>query len=110
MSHDVLTEVVEGWTGPLPFTLKADDVAVDLTGLTVHLYVRDAGGNVLENFTSSGLRIQNSTTGQVDWSPSSSQLTAAGSPFRLRFRIKDSTGGAIFFPNDEEDLILVHPV
>lgn len=41
-----LFSIVEGWTGPLPMTLSADGVPIDVTGLRVQGVIEDsvAGG------------------------------------------------------------------
>lgn len=104
-----LTEVVEGWTGALPFTLKADDVAVDLTGLTVSIVLKDYQSTVVKDSTS-GVTVTGSTAGTVEYAPSSSDFVASRTPYKLRFRVKDSQNKVVYFPNIDEDLIVVNRV
>lgn len=104
-----LTDVVEGWTGALPFTLKADGTPVDLTGLIVSIVLKDAAGTVIRD-SSSGITVTSSTGGQLDFSPSSSEFLAAGTPYRVRFRVKDAQQKIVYFPNGDEGLINVRPV
>jgi hypothetical protein len=104
--------LVEGWNGALPFTLKADGTPVDLTGLTVRIVLKNAAGTILKN-TSSGVTVTGSTSGQVDYVPSTSSgdlFIAAQTPYRLRFSVTDATPRTVYFPNDEEDLIEVNPL
>ncbi len=104
-----LTEVVEGWTGALPFTLLADGVAVDLTGMTVSIVLRDGRGNTLVDSTS-GLSVTSATGGQVSYAPSSSDFVARYTPYRIRFRVRDALAKVVYFPNVDEDIIKVNVV
>lgn len=104
-----LTEVVEGWTGALPFTLNADGDPVDLTGLTVQLWMKDCDETQIHN-SSANVTTTGSTGGEVIFSPSSSQFVAAKTPYKLRFKVTDSTGRYVYFPNEEEDTIEVNVV
>ena len=74
-----LTQVVEGWTGALPFRLEADGVPVDITGLTVSLWMKDCHGTQIHSSTA-GITLTASTNGEVSFAPSSSQFVAAGTP------------------------------
>lgn len=104
-----LTEIVEGWTGALPFTLEADDSPIDLTGLTVYIVLKDARGTVVKDSTA-GISITGTTAGQVEYAPSSSEFASARSPYRIRFRVKDASFKVIYHPNGTEELITVFPV
>jgi hypothetical protein len=101
----VLTEIVAGWSGALPFTLKADAVAVDLTGLTVTGVVHDRyGADVL---TSGKVSVTGTTSGAVSWTPASSDLSAQKSPYSVRFKVVDGTSAAVYFANGEPDTLSV---
>lgn len=104
-----LCEVVEGWTDPLPFTLQADGVAIDLTGLTVSIHLKDNQGTVVASGTS-GITVTASTAGQVSYAaPSTSTFVAARTPYKIRFRVADATTTLfVYFPNVDEDLIKVN--
>lgn len=107
-----LMSIVEGWTGALPFTLKADGSPVDLTGLTVRIILKTAYGTVVKN-TSSGISITSSTAGQLEYVPSSSSgdlFLASQTPYRVRFSVTDVLPRTVYFPNDEEELIEVNPI
>lgn len=111
MSQPLLS-IVEGWSGALPFTLKADGTAVDLTGLTVQIVLKSADGTVVKN-TSSGITVTASTAGQVEYLPSTSSgdlFLASQTPYKIRFKVTDATPKTVYFPNDEEDLIEVNRV
>jgi hypothetical protein len=102
-----LVEIVEGWTDEIgPFTPKADDVAVDLTGLTVELILRSKTGALVE--TTSDARVDDDpTTGKVYWTPDAADLSAAQSPYTLRWKVTDDSG-VVFFPNGRADELVVH--
>lgn len=102
-----LTEVVEGWTGALPFTLKADGVAVDLTGMTVSIVLKNALGTSIKDSTA-GVTVTNATGGTVEYAPSSSDFVAAHTPYKLRFRVVDALTKTVYFPNVDEDLLVVN--
>jgi hypothetical protein len=94
-------DLVEGWTEPIDATLKADGVAINGTGLTVTLVLRDRQGGPVD------------VTGKVDWlvaasgtvrySPAGDDLKAAGSPYAARWRVT-SAGKYVYFPNGEPDV------
>lgn len=108
-----VTDIVEGWTGALPFRLDADGDPVDLTGMTVQILVADCHRrSVLD--TTAGLTDTGDTTGGiVAYAPSSSsgasRLVTGVSPYRVRFRVTDALGKVVFFPNGEEYLLRVNP-
>jgi hypothetical protein len=105
-----LLEVVEGWTGRLPFTLYADDEEVDLTGMTVSLLLRNQSGDVTEYEDEVTVDPdQSANKGRVYFDPPENAFTvAAGPEFRARFRVVDGLDKQVFFPNCKDaDLILV---
>jgi hypothetical protein len=102
----VLTEIVEGWSDGLPFTLKADAVAVDLTGLTVTGIVKDRRGTTVS--TTGKVSVTGTTSGIVTYTPATSDLTAAGQPYTVRFKVVDGTSAVCFFANGEPDLLVVY--
>lgn len=102
-----LLEIVEGWTDELgPFTLKADGAAVDLTGMTEELIVRDRNGALV---TLAGTtRISDTpTTGQVYYQPDAADLPNSAQPYSLHWKITDGDGNVVFFPNGAPDTITV---
>jgi len=106
-----LMSIVEGWTGPLPFTLLGDAVPYDLTGLTVKIVLKQSDGTLVKD-TTAGITVTLSTAGQLQYRPSSSSgdlFLAAKTPYRARFQVTDALPNSYYFPNDEEALIEVNP-
>lgn len=111
MSAPIMS-IVEGWTGALPFTALADGSPVDLTGLTLKIVLKNASGTLVK-YTSSGISVTGSTSGQWEYLPSSSSgdlFLAAETPYRVRLEATDATPRKVYFPNDEEELIEVNPL
>ena len=101
-----LLELTEGWTGPLPFTLKADGNPVDLTGMTVELILTDTNGSQVN--TAGLVTVTTATSGLVAYAPARTDLTASGSPFAVRFKVTDGSAKVVYFPNGQADQIEVH--
>lgn len=103
----VLTTVVEGWTGALPFELQTDGSAFDYTGLTVQIVLRDCHNRIVLDSTA-GITTTGSTGGEVIFSPSSSGVFYVDqSPYKMRYRVTDALGDVVFFPNGTDALIKV---
>lgn len=102
-----LLEIVEGWTGELgPFTLKADGVAVDLTGMTVALILKDRSG--AQVITTGDTRVDGTpSTGQVYYRPDADDMSNALSPYTVHWQVTDGSGYVVFFPNGAADTIVV---
>jgi hypothetical protein len=104
-----LTEVVEGWTGRLTFTLLADGAALNGTGLTLsNLYLTDGRGNAID--TSGDFGWVTAAAGTVYYDPDASDFIAGNGPYEVRFEVTDGTGKKVFFPNGQADEILVRAV
>lgn len=106
--NTALLEVVEGWTGALPFTLNEDGEAADLTSKTVSIILKDVYGTYIAD-TTAGISITGTTSGQLEYSPSSGAFVAAATPYRIRFQTVNGSGKVEFFPNEDEDVIKVNP-
>lgn len=99
--------VAEGRTAPLDFLLKADAAAIDGTGLSVTLDLKDRHGQAVD------------TTGRADWlsqaagtvrfTPLVGELTAARSPYQARWQVSSAGLDAVHFPNADYDLWIVTP-
>jgi hypothetical protein len=102
-----LVEIAEGWTDELgPFTLEADGSPVDLTGLTVSLVLRGRDGTLVT--TTDDTRIDDDpTSGKVYYTPDATDLSAAQSPYTLRWQVTDGDG-IVFFPNGRADALVVY--
>lgn len=108
--REALTEVVEGWTQALPFRLDADGVPVDLTGMTVAIVLKNAQGTTI-NASTSGITVTSATGGVVEYLPSTSgDFYAAGTPYRVRFKVTDALSKTVYFPNVDPDLLKVNEV
>ena len=103
-----LLDVVEGWTDELgPFTLKADGVAVDLTGMDEELILRDKDGALVT--VAGTTRIDGTpTTGKVYFKPAAGDLLNSKSPYKLHWKITDGAGDVVFFPNGAPDSLVVY--
>lgn len=99
-----VTEIVEGWTGRLSWTLEHQlqgataATAIDGTGLTVSaLDVTGADGTVVTTTGDYGWITQ--ASGTVYYDPDADDLLAAKSPYRLRFQLTDGTGKVVWYPD-----------
>jgi hypothetical protein len=114
----LLFEITEGWTGALgPFTLSAQlpgaSVATpfNLTGYTVTLEMREGATNRTVAGTTTQ-RDQSTYPGQVMFAPAATDFTVGASgmktTYTFRWRVIDSQGKTVFFPNGAADIVIVH--
>lgn len=94
------TELVEGWTAAIPFTLKADGAALDLTSLTVTLELRGRDGSPVN--TTSKVAVTSAAAGQVTFTPVAGDLVASLSPYEARFVVTDTNGKVLKVPNSQQ--------
>ncbi len=92
---------IEGDTSQRLFILSQDGVAVDLTGATVDVMLRPAGGAgaVPRVYAAT---IVSASEGKIGWSPSPSYLKLSESPYTARLRV--TSGGVVYyfpFPNPD---------
>jgi hypothetical protein len=92
---------VEGDTSQRLFVLSQDGVAVPLTGATVDVMIRPAGG------AGSSPRVYAATIvsaseGKVGWSPAPGYLKVSESPYTARLRVTLS-GVVYYFPFPSPD-------
>jgi hypothetical protein len=94
---------VAGWTAPRDFQLSIDGEAIDLTGWTVTLILRDASGAAVSSPGAVTLLTQSGATlGQVRWTPASASILAnAGrTPVEYTAHFELTSGGSKrYFPN-----------
>ena len=103
-----LFSIVEGWTGPLPLTVRGSDgVVVDLLGLTVSGVLHDSTGGLVFD-TTGRIAVTNSTAGQLELRPTAGDFLAAKTPYRFRVRVTDSIGKSVYIPHDDAALIEVN--
>jgi hypothetical protein len=105
----VLTSIVEGWTGRLTFTLKADGTALNGTGLTLSdCLLTGKDGTQVSTTGDFGWVVQASGTVYLD--ADAADFEASKSPYQVRFKLTDGDGKIVYFPNAEADYLIVHPV
>lgn len=93
------TEIVEGWTSKLIFTLKSDGVAVDLTGTTPAFVFNDANGAAK---TPGGTTaIEDAVNGKVSYSPVVADFLASESVYAARFKVTDGASKISYYPGGD---------
>lgn len=110
-----LVDVTDGWTGTLgPFTLKVDGVALDLTGMTVVPYIHTSLGTLVTLGGTLTVLNQGTNPGQVTYAPAATdfQFEAGGNlirqPYKIHFKVTDSLGKIVSFPNGAANEISVY--
>jgi hypothetical protein len=111
---ELLLTISTGWTERLgPFTLRAADLPVSLSGLSVALILTRPDGT---SVTPGGAVVvdpdQVTNKGKVYYDPVAGDFTwSTGRPtiqdYRLRWQITDGVGKVYTFPNGEADIIRV---
>jgi hypothetical protein len=107
----ILFRITEHWTAPLtPFTLKIDDVPLNLTGLTVTPEIRGRDGVLVDDpGTWTPDADQTANPGQGTWTPpAAGTFTQANSPYTIRFHAVDGTDKVVEFPNGAADRFEVY--
>ena len=88
--------LVQGHTGVIDETLKANGVVVDLTGMTVELVLQTANGGLLP--TGGNVIVPTPAAGLVRYTPDAQDLLAQDTPHVARWKVTDGLGGVVFFP------------
>ncbi len=92
----MVLSIVNGWTGDLDFQLKSNNVAVDLSGVTITVVIYDNNGVTI---TPGGtVTIFDAVNGKVRYIPVVADFNLVGSPYSLRFKAV-SAGKVNFFPS-----------
>jgi hypothetical protein len=102
------TEVVDGWTGPLDYTLLADGTALNLTGMTVTLILTKPDGTVVD--TTGDVTVTDAAAGWVRYTPDATDLAASESPLRMRWKVVDGAGAVVYHPSARPAVIVIHEV
>lgn len=101
--------IKEGETYPIDYYLYEDGVVADLTACTVSLELRDRYGR---DATSTGeVTVIDSTAGQVRFAiTSTADFVCDLSPYHARFRVVDTLGRIVFFPDEAQPLkwVVIH--
>jgi len=100
-----MRNIVEGETKPIDVTLYdgegATRTAVDGSGLTVTLVLRDRSGGQVQ--TTGDVAWLDQPNGVVRFSPAAADFTAARSPYQARFILTDSSSDTASYPNGKAD-------
>lgn len=107
----LVVEIVEGWTGPLDWQLQTCSTSFSIAGTDhVAAYIYDRNEVVVT--TSTGVITEvTAACGHVRFAPCTScQFKAANSPYTMRFRVQDSAGTVVFFPNADAIYLKVRSV
>ena len=108
----ILAQITEGWKTTMgPFTLQGNGAALNLTGMTVRLKMRD-GFNTVFPDTGTLTIDPTPTTGRVTYLPSGTEFVADGAMSRVlsvHFEVTDGAGHVLYVPNGAPDTIIVWP-
>ena len=99
--------ITAGTTANLDFLLTANRSAVNLTGATVTLVLKDKNGTAVT--TTGDISVISATGGTVRYAPDATDLVASASPHRARFKVTDSGGQIAYYPSDKADIWTVTP-
>lgn len=92
-------KVVQAWTSPLDFALKADDVVQSMTGITVSLLLHRTDGSLV---TIAGTVATATATGaSIRYSPATGDLVKGD--YRGRWKAVDGSSKVAYFPNGDPD-------
>ncbi len=95
------TDWTEGQTAPETYALQEATssgalAAVDLSGLTVELVLKDKTGTAVT--TTGDVAIVTAASGTVKYTPDSTDLASASSPYTARFKVTYGDGSIRFYP------------
>ena len=95
-----MINLVEGWTVPIDYVVKADGTAVNLaTHTAIAIQAKDKHGVAIT--LAGAVSFYNRSSGVVRYSPTASDFDANHSPYYVRFKIADSDDKYAFFPDAE---------
>ncbi len=90
----------EGWTERIKYALTINaGTILDLTGMTVALVGVDRASAALA--FSGAVGIADAAGGVVYFDPAVTDLSASNSPYRLRWKVTDTSGKIAYFPRTE---------
>lgn len=93
-------DIREGWTERIKYALTINDGTVlDMTGFTVALVGVDRALTAL--VFSGSVGIETAALGVVYFDPAVTDLSASNSPYRLRWKVTDTSGKIAYFPRTE---------
>lgn len=100
--------IVAGTTGPLYFQLLDQGTPIDLTDFTVTLILTGSDG--VDIATTGDVTIPGPVNGVVSYTPDSTDLTYALSPFKARWKLTEDIGVVDYIPSTYRDEWDVVPV
>jgi hypothetical protein len=104
-----VARITEGRTTRLTFTLLSDGAAMDGSGITVSdLLITGRDGRPVA--TTGDFGWVSAAAGTVYYDPDASDFVASKSPYRIRWKLTDGSGGVAFHPEGPADTIEVSPV
>jgi hypothetical protein len=113
----VAQQLVEGWTERVRTKLLVDGAALDLTAyagddppasIVMELYGRN--GRQVEYEGTAGVEEGSAEEGIVYFDPDEDDLKASLSPYKVRWKVTDSFGKVVFFPNGDPEVWTVSSV
>ena len=99
--------ITAGTTASLDFRLTADGSAVNLTGATVTLVLKNKSGTAVT--TTGNITVISATGGTVRFAPDATDLVATDSPLHARFKVTDSSSKIAYYPSGKADIWTVTP-
>lgn len=106
------TEWTQGQTAPETYVLEETDAngdlqPVDVSGLTVDLVLKDKTGTLVT--TTGDVAIVSGPAGTVKYTPDSTDLDAALSPYSAKFKVTFGDGSIRFYPQGPPMTWKVYP-
>lgn len=102
----VLTQITEGWTKRLTWTLLADNATFDCTGFTLDdIRITGKDGSVVDVTGDIGFVV--AADGTVYYDPDADDFDANLSPYTIHFVVLDGSGKQVSVPNGKAYQLLV---
>lgn len=95
--------IVAGSTGTLYFQLLDSGVPIDLNDFTITLSLSGVDGVAITTTGDITVTATSAAAGIVYYTPDSTDLTAALSPFKARWVLTEDTGAVNYVPNAYRD-------
>jgi hypothetical protein len=95
-----LVTLVAGTTGAVYFQLLDQGLPLDLTDFSISLLLTAADGSIIPSPTVS---IVNAPNGLVSYTPASTDLSSALSPYRARWKLSEDSGTVNYIPGAYRD-------
>lgn len=107
-----LQPAVEGQTEPIIHQLLNEGEPFLIQGMTVELVLQKKDGTAIST-SGKTTNLDDGTApnkGKVKYSPDAADLTKAGSPYYVRWKVTDGAGKIAFWSNSAADRLAVYPV